>query len=62
MAAFPLLAAVLATTGEQFLRWPYGPTGLAGLLLLGIGFKAGNTACSSAGAIVLALLVAAPSR
>ncbi|WP_255954456.1 hypothetical protein [Streptomyces odontomachi] len=62
MTVLTLASEVLAVTVKQFLRWPYGPAGLAGLLLLAIGLKTGKTAFSSAGAVILALVIAAPSR
>lgn len=59
MAVLALLSAVSHTTVEQFLNWPYGPAGIAGLLLLAFGLRCGNTTCGCAGAVVLALLLTA---
>jgi hypothetical protein len=46
---------------EQTVQWKYGAAGIIGLLLLTIGIKAKSPAVSSAGAVVLALLVARPA-
>ncbi|KAB1982322.1 MULTISPECIES: hypothetical protein [Streptomyces] len=61
MPAITLLSAVFVVGFEQLVHWRYGPTGVVGLLLLGIGIKAKNATCSSIGAVVLALLVAGPA-
>ncbi|MFI6936534.1 hypothetical protein [Streptomyces sp. NPDC050287] len=61
MPALALLSAVFVVGVEQTLKWKYGVVGVAGLLLLTIGIKAKNPAVSSAGAVVLALLVAGPA-
>ncbi|MEU7584119.1 hypothetical protein AB0B50_41795 [Streptomyces sp. NPDC041068] len=61
MPALALLAAVVAVTVEQLVQWKYGPMGIIGLLLLTIGVKAKNPACSSVGAAVLALMVTGPA-
>ncbi|MGW1889844.1 hypothetical protein ACWCP6_06185 [Streptomyces sp. NPDC002004] len=59
----PLLALVIAAVAvgfEQLVQWKYGPLGIIAFALLSIGLKARNTTCSSIGAIVLVLLLAAP--
>ncbi|MGW5634947.1 hypothetical protein [Streptomyces sp. NPDC003832] len=61
MPAIALLAAVLVVGIEQAIEVQYGTTGLIGLLLLTIGIKAKSPAVSSAGAVVLALLVSGPA-
>ena len=61
MPFLSLLTAVFVIAFEQLVQWRYGPAGIAGLLLLTIGLKARNAACSSAGAALLALLVAGPA-
>ncbi|MER6674456.1 hypothetical protein [Streptomyces sp. NPDC000983] len=61
MPAIALLAAVLVVGIEQAIEVQYGTTGLVGLLLLTIGIKAKSPAVSSAGAVVLALLVSGPA-
>ncbi|MFI5676455.1 hypothetical protein [Streptomyces cellulosae] len=61
MPALALLSAVFVVGVEQTLQWKYGVIGVVGLLLLTIGIKANNPAVSSAGAVVLALLVAGPA-
>ncbi|MHC3469072.1 hypothetical protein ACYF6T_10180 [Streptomyces sp. 7R007] len=61
MPALALLSAVFVVGFEQLVSWKYGAAGIIGLLLLTVGIKAKNPAVSSAGAIVLALLVAGPA-
>jgi hypothetical protein len=61
MPALALLAAVFVVGVEQTVQWKYGVVGVVGLLLLTIGIKAKSPAVSSAGAVVLALLVAGPA-
>ncbi|MGW0612630.1 hypothetical protein [Streptomyces sp. NPDC002788] len=62
MPALALLSAFLVVAFEQFVQWKYGPAGIVGLLLLTVGIKAKSPAVSSAGAVVLALLMTAPAR
>ncbi|GGS63003.1 hypothetical protein GCM10010313_37240 [Streptomyces violarus] len=57
MPALALLSAAFVVAFEQFVQWRYGPAGIVGLLLLTVGLKANNSAVSSTGAVVLALLV-----
>ncbi|MFH9014656.1 hypothetical protein ACH4C6_25175 [Streptomyces sp. NPDC017943] len=61
MPALALLSAVLVVTCEQLVQWKYGPAGIVGLLLLTVGIKAKSPAVSSAGAVVLALLMTGPA-
>ncbi|MFF4750788.1 hypothetical protein ACWD5R_12320 [Streptomyces sp. NPDC002514] len=61
MPALALISAVFVVGFEQFVQWKYGVVGLVGLLLLTIGVKADNPAVSSAGAVLLAVLVAGPA-
>ena len=61
MPALALISAVFVVGFEQIVSWKYGATGIIGLLLLTVGLKAKNPAVSSMGAVVLALLVAAPA-
>jgi hypothetical protein len=56
-----LLSAVFVIGIEQTVQWKYGAAGIIGLLLLTIGIKAKSPAVSSAGAVVIALLVARPA-
>jgi hypothetical protein len=56
-----LLSAVLVITFEQLVQWKYGAAGIIGLLLLTVGIKARRPGISSAGAVLLALLVARPA-
>ena len=62
MPALALLSAVLVVAFEQLVQWKYGPAGIVGLLLLTVGIKAKSPAVSSAGAVVLALLMTGPTR
>jgi hypothetical protein len=59
--ALALLAAVFVVGVEQTVQWKYGVIGVVGLMLLTVGIKAKSPALSSAGAVVLALLVAGPA-
>jgi hypothetical protein len=59
--ALALLSAVFVVCFEQLIQVKYGATGFVGLLLLTIGIKAKSPAVSSAGAVVLAMLVAGPA-
>jgi hypothetical protein len=61
MPALALISAVFVVGFEQFVQWQYGPTGIIGLLLLSIGIKAKSPACSSIGAVLLALMVSQPA-
>lgn len=61
MPVLALIAAVFVVGFEQTLQWKYGFAGVTGVLLLTIGIKAKSPAVSSAGAVVLALLVARPA-
>ncbi|MEV7976055.1 hypothetical protein [Streptomyces sp. NPDC086519] len=60
-AALALLAAAFVVGFEQIVQSKYGATGIIGLLLLTVGIKAKNPAFSSAGAVLLALLLAGPA-
>ena len=61
MPVLTLLCAVFAVGVEQTIQWRYGTAGAVGLVLLSVGIKARRPALSSAGAVVLALLVAGPA-
>ncbi|MEU9452257.1 hypothetical protein [Streptomyces sp. NPDC048277] len=61
MPALALLSAVFVVGFEQVVQWKYGATGIIGLTLLTVGIKAKSPAVSSAGAILLTLLVIAPA-
>ncbi|MFI5686828.1 hypothetical protein [Streptomyces sp. NPDC051636] len=61
MPALALLSAVFVVGFEQLVQWKYGATGLVGLLLLTVGLKAKSPAVSSAGAVLLAVLLAGPT-
>ncbi|MFJ8793163.1 hypothetical protein [Streptomyces sp. NPDC102462] len=61
MPALALISAVFVVGFEQLVQWKYGATGIAGLLLLTIGVKAKSPAVSSAGAVLLAVLLAGPA-
>ncbi|AQS68919.1 hypothetical protein [Streptomyces pactum] len=61
MPVLALVSAVLVIAFEQIVQWKYGASGIVGLLLLTIGVKTRSPSVSSAGAVVLALLVAGPA-
>ncbi|MBQ0830824.1 hypothetical protein [Streptomyces tagetis] len=61
MPVLALLTAAFAVGFEQAVQWKYGLTGSVGLLLLTVGIKAKSPSLSSAGAVLLALLVARPA-
>jgi hypothetical protein len=59
--ALALISAVFVVGFEQLVQWKFGATGIVGLLLLTIGLKAKSPAVSSAGAVLLAVLLAGPA-
>ncbi|MFJ8598637.1 hypothetical protein ACIREM_07880 [Streptomyces shenzhenensis] len=61
MPALALVSAVFVVGFEQLVQWKYGATGIVGLLLLTIGVKAKSPTVSSAGAVLLAVLLAGPA-
>ncbi|MEU6476315.1 hypothetical protein ABZ858_05380 [Streptomyces sp. NPDC047017] len=61
MPVLALLSAVFVIAFEQIVQWKFGATGFVGLLLLSVGLKAKSPAVSSAGAVVLAMLIAGPA-
>ncbi|KAF2779231.1 MULTISPECIES: hypothetical protein [Streptomyces] len=61
MPVLALVSAVFVVAFEQIVQWKYGATGVVGLLLLTVGVKARIPSVSSAGAVLLALLVAGPA-
>ncbi|MGW4561439.1 hypothetical protein ACWEN3_03195 [Streptomyces sp. NPDC004561] len=60
MPALALLSAAFVVGFEQLVQWKYGVAGIVGLLLLSVGIKARSPAVSSAGALLLAVLLAGP--
>lgn len=56
-----LISAVVVISIEQLVQWRYGVAGLVGLLLLTIGIRVNRPGVSSAGAVLLALLVGKPA-
>ena len=62
MPALALLSAAFVVAFEQLVQCKYRPAGLVGLILLTVGVKAKSPAVSSAGAVVLALLMTGPAR
>ncbi|MFI2379488.1 hypothetical protein ACH5AO_31210 [Streptomyces sp. NPDC018964] len=61
MSVLALVPAVLVVTAEQLVRWEYGAAGILGLLLLAAGIRSNRPGVSSAGAVLLALLVSRPA-
>ncbi|MFJ9867181.1 hypothetical protein [Streptomyces sp. NPDC101165] len=61
MPVLALLCAVFVVGFEQLVQWKYGAAGIVGLLLLSVGIKAKSPAVSSAGAVLLAVLLTGPT-
>ncbi|AEY90170.1 MULTISPECIES: hypothetical protein [Streptomyces] len=61
MPVLALLSALFVVGFEQLVQWRFGAAGLVGLLLLTVGVKAKSPAVSSAGAVLLAVLLAGPA-
>ncbi|GGW14612.1 hypothetical protein [Streptomyces capoamus] len=61
MPVLALLSALFVVGSEQLVEWRFGTAGIVGLLLLTVGIKARNPAVSSAGAVLLAVLLAGPA-
>ncbi|WP_225824648.1 hypothetical protein [Streptomyces naphthomycinicus] len=61
MPVLALLCALFAVGFEQLVQWRLGVLGVVGLLLLTVGVKAGNPVVGSAGAVLLAVLLAGPA-
>ncbi|MFI2348725.1 hypothetical protein ACH492_17080 [Streptomyces sp. NPDC019443] len=58
MPLIALVAATLAVGFETLVESRFGPMGIIALLLLSIGVKARNAACTGIGTIILVMLVA----
>ncbi|MEV5384347.1 hypothetical protein [Streptomyces sp. NPDC052721] len=61
MPVLALLSALFVVGFEQLVQWRFGAAGIVGLLLLTVGVKAKSPAVSSAGAVLLAVLLAGPA-
>ncbi|MEU9475718.1 hypothetical protein [Streptomyces sp. NPDC048191] len=61
MPALALLSALFVVGLDQLVQWKYGAAGVVGMLLLSVGIKAKSPAVSSAGAVLLAVLLAGPA-
>ncbi|MBT3154479.1 hypothetical protein HTV45_27025 [Streptomyces sp. CHD11] len=61
MQFLTLVSAVLIITVQQLVEWRFGVAGLIGLLMLTLGIRANRPGISSAGAVLLALLVSRPA-
>ncbi|MEU0335731.1 hypothetical protein [Streptomyces sp. NPDC006193] len=61
MPVLALLTALFVFGFEQLVQWKYGAAGIVGMLLVTVGVKAGSPAVSSAGAVLLAVLLAGPA-
>ncbi|MFJ9907039.1 hypothetical protein ACIRVK_29790 [Streptomyces sp. NPDC101152] len=57
MVFFQLVGAVVALGAQHLFQSRYGTLGFLCLFLLGAGFRARNTACLSAGAVIFVLLM-----
>ncbi|MEU6092956.1 hypothetical protein ABZ865_40635 [Streptomyces sp. NPDC047085] len=60
MPVLALLGALFVVGFEQLVQSRFGVVGIVGLLLLSVGVKAKSPAVSSAGAVLLAVLLAGP--
>ncbi|MDX2594236.1 MULTISPECIES: hypothetical protein [Streptomyces] len=61
MPVLALVCALFVVGFERLVEWRYGAAGIIGLLLLSVGIKAKSPAVSSAGAVLLAVLLAGPA-
>ncbi|MET9451306.1 hypothetical protein [Streptomyces cinerochromogenes] len=61
MPVLALASALFVVGFEQIVEWRFGAAGIVGVLLLTVGLKAKNPAVSSAGAVLLAVLLAGPA-
>ncbi|MEV5148816.1 hypothetical protein AB0L14_31620 [Streptomyces sp. NPDC052727] len=61
MPVLALLSALFVVGFEQLVQWRFGAAGIVGLLLLTVGVKAKSPAVSSAGVVLLAVLLAGPA-
>ncbi|MET9515324.1 hypothetical protein [Streptomyces sp. NPDC002994] len=57
MAVLIVLGTVFVAGIEQFVQWKYGLPGAVALSLLGVGFKACSTNCTTLGAVIFVLLM-----
>jgi hypothetical protein len=60
MPVLAIACAIFVVGFEQIVQSKFGVAGIVGLLLLSVGIKAKSPAVSSAGAVLLAVLLAAP--
>lgn len=58
MVVIQLLSTVLLLGMDQLVQSRFGALGVLCLLLLGVGIRARNTTCLSAGAVIFFLLMA----
>ncbi|GGS84752.1 hypothetical protein [Streptomyces cinerochromogenes] len=61
MPVLALVPALLVVGFEQAVEWRFGAAGIVGVLLLTVGLRAKSPAVSSAGAVLLAILLAGPA-
>ncbi|MFF5538173.1 hypothetical protein ACFY71_37975 [Streptomyces cinerochromogenes] len=61
MPVLALASALFVVGFEQIVEWRFGAAGIVGVLLLTVGLKAKSPAVSSAGAVLLAVLLAGPA-
>ncbi|MFG2886602.1 hypothetical protein ACGFYV_30600 [Streptomyces sp. NPDC048297] len=60
MPVLALASALFVVGFEQLVQLRFGAAGIVGLLLFSVGIKAKSPAVSSAGAVLLAVLLAGP--
>ncbi|UFR03220.1 hypothetical protein KBP30_19425 [Streptomyces sp. Go40/10] len=61
MPVLALVSALFVVGFEQAVEWRFGAAGIVGVLLLTVGLRAKSPAVSSAGALLLAVLLAGPA-
>ncbi|MGP9020066.1 hypothetical protein ACT1U9_16915 [Streptomyces sp. BR1] len=61
MPLITLAFAIFAVGLDQFVQWQFGVMGAVALVLLSIGHKGHNHTCTTAGAVILAVLIVQPS-
>jgi hypothetical protein len=59
--ALAFLTALFVLVLEQLVQWRYGVVGALGMLLLSVGIKTRSQKAASAGAVLLAVLLAGPA-
>ncbi|MBD0746204.1 hypothetical protein [Streptomyces sp. CBMA152] len=61
MLLITLAFAIFNVGFEQLVQWQFGVMGALALVLLSIGHKGHNHTCTTAGAVILAVLIVQPN-